>query len=164
MTIRGLPLPDDQAAGGPRADGTHMSDDQHRQAFDELRFYTLAHSGPDFIHQHAVDAFAAQHADESDKPIRLAFGLIGLCLHVEQGYSGRRVQRAHSVLANRTKHWPRLSPPSARGEITVLEVVAATPGRERDEAIERWCRSVWDAWSASHAQVRELIRQRLGDS
>jgi hypothetical protein len=61
---------------------TSSSQDQ----FHELSFYTLSH--PDtvyFIHQHAVDAFAAQTADENTKPIKLTFGLIGLYLFLEKG-------------------------------------------------------------------------------
>jgi hypothetical protein len=40
---------------------------------DELSLYTLAHRSPAFIHQHAVDTFAAQTASERTKPIALAF-------------------------------------------------------------------------------------------
>jgi len=45
--------------------------------YNELAFYTLAHPDPAFIHQNVVDAFAAQHADESSKPIYIVFALIG---------------------------------------------------------------------------------------
>lgn len=46
-------------------------------AYDELQAYTLAHGDPAFIHQHVVDAWAAQHADEETKPIALTFALVG---------------------------------------------------------------------------------------
>ena len=39
-------------------------------AYEELCYYTLAHGDPAFIHQHVVDAFAAQTADENIKPIK----------------------------------------------------------------------------------------------
>ena len=87
--------------------------------------------------------------------------LLGLCLHLEKGYSGREVQRAHVQLAKRRKQWPTFMLPEARGVVTVTDVLAAAPGPERDAAIERWCASVWEAWSASHAQVRELLQQEL---
>ena len=35
--------------------------------YDELAFYTLAHRSPYFIHQHIVDAFAAQYANDKNK-------------------------------------------------------------------------------------------------
>jgi hypothetical protein len=37
-----------------------------QEQYNELAFYTLAHSDPGFIHQNAVDAFAAQTATEAD--------------------------------------------------------------------------------------------------
>lgn len=46
----------------------------------EFTCYTLAHRDPAFLHQHVVDAFAAQHADDSTKPITLVFALVGLYL------------------------------------------------------------------------------------
>jgi len=42
--------------------------------FDQLCFYTMNHSDPRFIHQHAVDAYAVQMADEMTKPIAVVFG------------------------------------------------------------------------------------------
>ena len=129
--------------------------------FHELCFYTLAHRDPAFIHQHVVDAFAAQQADRDTKPIKVAFALFGLCLHLEKGFSGKEVQRAHMQLAKRRKHWPTFPLAETRGAVTVADVLAAAPGPERDDAIELWCASVWEAWSASHGQVRELLQQEL---
>jgi hypothetical protein len=48
-----------------------------QDAYDELQCYTLAHADPSFIHQHVVDAFTVQHADERAKPIALTFAPIG---------------------------------------------------------------------------------------
>jgi len=139
-----------------------MSGDKSEQAkFDELCFYTLAHGDPSFIHQLAVDAFTAQHAHEHSKPIAVAFALVGLYLHIEKEYSGRQVQQAHMILAKRRKQWPAFQLPAERGTVKVSDVVAAPPGLERDAAIERWCASVWAAWSASHEQVRKLVEAEL---
>jgi hypothetical protein len=57
-----------------------MKNDQ--DIYTELCYYTQAHGEAPFIHQHVVDAFAAQTAKENDKPIKLAFALVGLYLHV----------------------------------------------------------------------------------
>lgn len=136
-----------------------ITTDQER--FDHLCFYTLAHGDRRFIHQLAVDAFTAQHAGEATKAIAVAFALIGLYLHLERGYSGRQVQLAHTKLAKKRKQWPRFEIPAAKGEVTVAEVVAAPPGPERDAAIERWCASVWAAWSDSREQVKNLVEAEL---
>jgi len=61
------------------------------------------------------------------------------------------------LLAKQRKHWPRFPLPEVRGNITVVNVVAAPPGAARDEAIEKWCRSVWDAWRRSREQVVQLV-------
>jgi len=49
-----------------------------RERYLELTAYTLSHTDPAFIHHYAVEAFAAQTADHTTKPITLAFALIGL--------------------------------------------------------------------------------------
>ena len=72
--------------------------------FHELTFYTLAH--PDaayFIHQHIVDAYQAQTADEHTKPIAIIFSLAGLYLFAEQGYTGKMVQQVHMKMAGNKK-------------------------------------------------------------
>jgi hypothetical protein len=129
-----------------------------QEAYHELSYYTLAHSQSSFIHQHVVDAFAAQHADVSSKPITVAFALIGLYLHVEKNYSGKDVQDTHMRLARQRRQWPRLRPPDQRGGITVHDVVAAPAGPERDAMIHKWCVSVWDAWKPERESVAALLK------
>jgi len=66
-----------------------MATDLNRDAYNELCCHTLSHDSADFIHQHVVDAFAAQDATTDDKPTRLAFALVGLYLHVEKRSFGQ---------------------------------------------------------------------------
>lgn len=128
-----------------------------REAYEALQFYTLAHGDPAFIHQHVVDAWTAQRANEGTKPVALTFALVGLYLHLEKGFTGRQVQRAHMALARRRRAWPSFPLPEERGAITAVEVMAAAAGPERDRAIDRWCASVWAAFVASQRQVAELL-------
>ena len=90
----------------------------NQDAYNELCCYTLAHGDRSFIHQHVVDAYAAQTADDRTKPIGLAFALIGLYLHVEKHFSGREVQRAHMLLAKHRRVWPSFPLPRNRGSLT----------------------------------------------
>jgi len=129
-----------------------------RDAYHELSAYTLGHGSPSFIHQHVVDAWAAQHAVEGVKPIGLTFALAGLYLHLERGFSGRQVQRAHMEMGRRKREWPGFALPAERGSITAMDVMAAPAGPERDEAIEAWCRSFWNAFSASQPAIEALVR------
>ena len=130
-----------------------------QEAYNELCCYTLAHCDPSFIHQHVVDAFAAQNANERTKPIGLTFALVGLYLHVEEKFSGKQVQRAHMQLAGRKRPWPAFDLPRDRGPVGALDVMAASAGLERDRAIDAWCASVWDAFRDSRAIVAQLLRQ-----
>lgn len=127
--------------------------------YNALCAYTLGRGDRTFIHQHVVDAFAAQHAGEGTKPIGLTFALVGLYLHVERGFSGRQVQRVHMALAKRKRVWPVFPLPQERGRVTVFDVFAAAEGRERDTMIDLWCASVWQVYRQSHHSIVELLRQ-----
>jgi hypothetical protein len=48
--------------------------------------------------------------------------------------------------------------PEDRGRITVLDVLAAPPGAERDFAIDDWCRSVWQAFGGNRETIIDLLR------
>jgi len=141
----------------PRRLGTEKLSEQ--QAYDELQCYTLARGDSAFIHQHVVDAWAAQHADSSTKRVGLAFALVGLYLHVEREFSGRQVQRVHMALSRHGRSWPSFPLPRERGTLTAVEVMATPEGAERDGAIDAWCASVWTAFGESHRAVAALLAQ-----
>ncbi len=133
-----------------------------KDEFNELSFYTLGH--PDmiyFIHQHCVDAFQAQTADQNTKPIGLIFSLIGLYLFIEKGYSGRQVQQVHIKLAKNKKTWPQLPLPTQRGTIDVSSVLRSEPGENRDQMIKEWCASVWSAYKDWHSVIATLAKTEL---
>ena len=125
--------------------------------YHELSFYTLSHPDPAFIHQHIVDAYAVQTADEQTKPIAVAFGLVGLYLHVEKNFTGRQVQHMHMRMGKKRRTWPRLMLPANRGDVTVADIIAAPPGTKRDEMIHRWCASVWEACKETRNDILSLI-------
>ena len=137
-------------------------EDPQRQLYHELTAYTLSHQDPSFIHQHVLDAFAAQTADETTKPITLTFALVGLYLRSERQYSGMQVQRVHILLARRRKQWPRFDIPEHRGALTVRDVIEAPPGPERDQMIRRWADCVWHAYSPQRDSVVDLLKTVLG--
>jgi hypothetical protein len=122
---------------------------------------TLVHEDPRFIHQHAVDAYAAQHAGGRSRPVTTAFALIGLCLAVEKGYTGRQVQLAHMQIGKKRQDWPRLEPPEHPGELTVIDVLQAGTDAEKEEMLMRWVASVWQSWEHRHQWVRETIKRVL---
>jgi hypothetical protein len=131
----------------------------NRDAYHELSCYTLAHGHPSFIHQHVVDAFAAQEANEHTKPIGLTFALVGLYLHVEKGQTGRQVQLTHMKMARQKRQWPAFVLPRERGTITAVAVMRAAAGEARDKAIDAWCASVWDAFRGNRDVVVRLLAE-----
>ena len=133
--------------------------DAELSAYHELSAYTLGHGSAAFIHQHVVDAFAAQHADDRSKPIGVTFALVGLFLHVEKQWTGRQVQRAHMKLASEKHPWPAFALPAQRGAMTAADVMAAAEGPERDKAIDAWCASVWNAFADQRQAVERLLTQ-----
>jgi hypothetical protein len=138
------------------------SDPSDLELYYELSYYTLAHPDPSFIHQLMVDAYAAQHADETTKPIAIVFALLGLYLHVDKGFTGKQVQKAHMQLAKYRRQWVRPHCPVNRGEIEISHVIAAVPGTPRDAMIHQWCASVWSAWKENCQPIVELARRELG--
>jgi hypothetical protein len=133
------------------------------EKFNELSYYTLEH--PDkgyFIHQHIVDAFQAQAADENTKPITIVFSLLGLYLYLEKSYTGRQVQLAHMKLAQNKHRWTLLDLPKQRGTITVSDVLKIESGLIRDLTIKEWCKSVWNAYHEWHPVIATLAKLELG--
>jgi len=129
--------------------------DTVRSAYDEVYAYTMGRPG--FILQHVVDAFAVQSASEDGKRIGVVFGLVGLYLHVEKQFSGLQVQKVHMILGRSKRQWPRVCLPEDRGRITVIDVLAASAGPERDRAIDDWCKSVWTSFSANRQTIITLL-------
>lgn len=133
---------------------------ERRLAFESLSAAGFQRRDPEFRHQHAVDAHAAQAAAEGDPAVALVFALVGLCLHLEHGWSGAQVQRAHVRLARRRPEWPRLElPPEPRGALDARDVLAAEPGAARDALLRRWCETVWTAHAANQAAIRAWLAE-----
>jgi hypothetical protein len=127
------------------------------EAYNEICCDTLSRGGGEFIHQHVVDAFAAQDASPGDQPIRLAFALVGLYLHNEHGFTGREVQLAHMQLARNKQPWPTFELPIDRGRIDALAVLAA-PADQRDQMIHDWTASVWKAFADQRDKIEQLLQ------
>jgi hypothetical protein len=127
------------------------------EPFQELSYYTLSIGDREFIHQHAVDAQAAQLADRDTKPISIVFALSGLYLAVDRGWTGRAVQLFHMKMARHKRPWPGIMLPASRGSTTVADVLAVEPGEDRDARIRDWSRSVWEAYASSREVIRRLV-------
>ncbi len=139
--------------------GPYHASGECLELYHLLVAYNLASPDPAFVHQHCVDAYAAQHVGERTKPITTVFALVGLYLAVERGFTGRQVQKAHMELAKRAGKriaWPRLDPQPCPWELTVLDVLQAEAGEARTRTIKRWAQAVWEGWAHEHDRIRDL--------
>jgi hypothetical protein len=62
-------------------------------------------------------------------------------------------------LGRRKRAWPIVDLPNDRGAITVADVLAASAGLERDNAIDAWCECVWTAFRASRPRILDLLQE-----
>ncbi len=131
------------------------------QLYWELSAFTLSLRDTDFIHQLAVDAYAAQHSGPQVKPISTAFALIGLYLTFKRGYTGREVQKAHMALDKLHIRWPVFEPPTGKSALTVLDAVRNVTAENHRELITKWGKSVWDTWQPEHERISRLVELYL---
>lgn len=155
----GLSLPRSETAPDTR----YNASPECWQLYGELTAYTVTRGDLEFIHQHLVDAYAAQHVRDDGRPISAAFALIGLYLACERGYTGKQVQHMHMLLANRSKTWPTFTPPSHMHALTIQDVLHVLPGENRDHMLHQWAKSVWNAWTHEHDRVKSLFATVMGD-
>jgi len=141
-----------------KPDTTNEMEKSDQDLYYELTYYTIEHHDKiNFIHQHVVDAYTAQKADDKTKPIAIIFALAGLYLYIEKNYSGKQVQKAHVQMSKNKKAWPVIKLPKQKGEITILKVLETIPGTERDVMIKKWCISVWQAYENSHETIASYV-------
>ncbi len=129
--------------------------------FHELAYYTLALKDEYFIHQCIVDAYTAQTANEYTKSISLTFALVGLYLLIEKNYTGKEVQNFHTLMSKNKKNWTTFILPENRGEVTIDAVLKASEGKERDKMIMIWCTSIWNAFSESHTEIKQVAESYI---
>ena len=151
LPARGFPSPDRFNASG-----------ECWQLFSDLSTYTVAKQDPGFLHQHAVDAYESQHAGGRARNITVVFGLIGLYLALERGFTGRQVQLAHMQIAKARKTWPRMDPPARPAPVTVRDVLNAPEGPQRDVILRRWMISVSESWADQQQWVRKVTDYTMG--
>ena len=107
----------------------------------------------------AVDTYAVQHPGVPGRRSSqsVAIHLLILCLVLERGLDPARATRARRHYTHRDFPW--LEPPASQGEVTVLDVLDARDLAEHVARVERWARSVWDAWSSRHDTIRRWLDQ-----
>ncbi|OKI85091.1 DUF5946 family protein [Micromonospora sp. CB01531] len=143
-TDRGLPVVPNRAATG--------------ECVAEAGAVQAAFYAPDLLgyRQYVVDAYACLHADPST---RIGVQATALCLMTMDLYleCGQPVSEGsilhQEMIRTRPDIFTPLPAPDLDGVLTQRHLLAAPHSQYAALAAE-WARSVWDAWSDHHAQVR----------
>jgi hypothetical protein len=116
------------------------------------------------MHRLTVDAYAVQHPGEDTSQARNSVGihLSRLALILVRGWPIERANNAMVAISAMKMHYPWLTPPQNRGELTVREVLQARNSAEHHVAVRRWAKSVWEAWHEYHATIFTWIEQHQG--
>lgn len=130
------------------------------QAFGEVRSREIRSRPYGKLAQRTVDAYAVQHPGEPGRrqSQSVAVHLMSLCAQIERGMPGR-------LMPARIQYWLRppkrefawIDPPDPNGDLTILDVLAATDAEEHVRLVERWSGGIWQAWSAHHDSVRRWV-------
>ena len=124
---------------------------------------TLEYSDPAYgaVHLLTVDAHALQRSEDHG-PRSNAFHLIRLCMLLEHGGDLRIGQNPKWLQAqiDGNREAPYLEPPVDRGKVTIVDVHGAKSPDEHAERVNRWARSVWEAYSAYHEWARQWLREK----
>jgi hypothetical protein len=107
------------------------------------------------VHRLTVDAYAVQHpGGTSPQAVQSVAGhLVSMYLMLELGYSAFRATTVlQSAVERGGFEW--LERPVSPGALTIAHVADATTAMEHIQRVHEWATSVWNAWSAHHAQVK----------
>ena len=133
-----------------------------QEIFDGLLARDFSNVAYFAVHRMLVDTYALQHPDRYCASAKsLAAHLTGLCWLVE--HSGSRAVGSEAL-----RRWlnggPQLEKPevpSIRGWLTIGDLPQGEDPGAHAQAVDRWARSAWEAYSALHPLARQWIQQAL---
>lgn len=113
--------------------------------------------GSPAIQRLTVATYAAQHPGErSPKGVQAMSGhLIALHLAVDRGIEPARIARELGRAVADPSRFRWLEPPEPGTWMTILDVRGARDLDEHARRVQRWARSVWEAWSPHHEAIRK---------
>jgi len=129
-----------------------------QRAFDGLVARNFSNVFYGRWHRLLVDVYALQHAERYCASAKsLAAHLGGLCCALERG-GDAETYRALQRSLNGAKTFAKPAVPRARGELTIASVLPVGDPRAYAEALERWARATWEAYTPLHSLAREYLK------
>ena len=109
------------------------------------------------VHRLSVDTYAVQHpGTPSRRSIQsVAVHLVRLYLVLERDLNYKMAADAMRRIVKHRDRFAWLEPPYPLGDITILDVHGAKDLTGHVKWVERWAKSVYEAWSPHHATIRQ---------
>ncbi len=111
-------------------------------------------------HRLTVDIYAAQHPGNlGRKEIQSVFiHLTRLFLQLERGLYGKRANDVMLIISKFKEQYVWLAPlPDFEGAVNITDVAVAKNLDEHKHAVEKWTRSVWNAWAKHHDTIKYFV-------
>jgi hypothetical protein len=113
------------------------------------------------VHQLTVDAYAVQHAGGNHPDKSVDVHLCGLYLVLVRGFAPARVPPLLQQFVGELDAFPHFVPPEPVRAPTVLDVALCDTSADHAAMSRRWAQAVWQAWSAQHDAIAELVEGAL---
>lgn len=107
------------------------------------------------VHRLIVDAYMSQHPGFKTAAGRrsVAVHLVGLCLVLERGATGKSVGRALANVFPDKRDIAPLEPVPWLGELTIASLLDAPDLESHSARARAWATAVWRAWKPFHERV-----------
>ena len=135
-----------------------------REIFEALLARDFTDAAYFRVHRMFVDIYSLQHPEDACSSAKsLAAHLTGLCWFLDHGGSQAVGNKSLRRWLNGASPVKKPNIPTFRGTVTIQDVRDAPNPEAYAQAVQRWGRSTWEAYSPLHALARDWIQQAFGE-
>jgi hypothetical protein len=135
-----------------------------KEIFEAILVKDYSELGYAAVHQLVVDCYVLQHP-VGHSPRSNAYHIMNLCGILEHGRNpGAGTNDGIKGTDQEAKYraFPELEAPEDQGPVTVADVVGANDLEEHKTLMQKWAKSVWEAWAFHQDWARQAAREREG--
>jgi uncharacterized protein DUF5946 len=129
------------------------------QLYGEVLAREYADAAFQSMHRLTVDSYAVQHPGHPTPQCiqSVCVHLMSLCLVVERGMDAGYATRVMGQAVRPKGRFVWLTPPRSLGDVTVVDVAAASTPTAHFAKVRVWAESAWSAWSEHHDAIRRWL-------